>query len=103
MHDIIGDIHGHASRLEAQLRRIGHEQDSQGCRHSEHQVIFVGDFIGRNAAPAVTGEHEFNAPVFKTPYPEQPGERSRPHSDKTAISIPRSWIGSAKIVPFITK
>jgi len=99
MYDIIGDIHGHASRLEALLRHMGYQQDSEGWSHPERQAIFVGDFIDRgpeqvetyrlvrsmidrDAALAVMGNHEFNAVAFKTPHPEQPGERMRPHTDK---------------------
>ena len=47
MYDIIGDIHGHSSRLEALLRHMGYEQDRHGWRHPERQAIFVGDFIDR--------------------------------------------------------
>jgi hypothetical protein len=99
MYDIIGDIHGHASRLEQLLERMGYERDSDGWQHPDCQAIFVGDFIDRGpeqietyrlvrsmidrgAGLAVMGNHEFNAVAFKTPHPEQPGERLRPHSDK---------------------
>lgn len=99
MYDIIGDIHGHASRLEQLLKRMGYERDGDGWRHPDRQAIFVGDFIDRGpeqvgtyrlvrsmidrgAALAVMGNHEFNAVAFKTPHPEQPGERLRPHTEK---------------------
>ena len=99
MYDVIGDIHGHASRLETLLRQLGYEQDTDGWRHPERQVIFVGDFIDRGpeqvdtyclvrsmielgAALAVMGSHEFNVVAFKTPPPEESGGRLRPHTDK---------------------
>jgi len=99
MYDIIGDIHGHASRLEQLLERMGYERDADSWRHPDRQAIFVGDFIDRGpeqietyrlvramidrgAALAVMGNHEFNAVAFKTPDPAQPGERLRPHTDK---------------------
>lgn len=99
MYDIIGDIHGHASRLERLLERMGYERDAESWRHPDRQAIFVGDFIDRGpeqietyllvrsmidrgAALAVMGNHEFNAVAFKTPHPEDPGERLRPHTEK---------------------
>ena len=99
MYDIIGDIHGHASRLEQLLERMGYERDADSWRHPDRQAIFVGDFIDRGpeqietyrlvramidrgAALAVMGNHEFNAVAFKTPHPDQHGERLRAHTDK---------------------
>jgi len=99
MYDIIGDIHGHACRLEQLLERIGYERDAKSWRHPHLQAIFVSDFIDRGpeqietyrlmrsmidrgAALAVMGNHEFNAVAFKTPHPEEPGERLRPHTEK---------------------
>jgi hypothetical protein len=99
MYDIIGDIHGHASRLEQLLERIGYERDAGGWSHPDRQAVFVGDFIDRGpeqietyrlvrsmidrgAALAVMGNHEFNAVAFKTLHPEQPGEPLRPHTEK---------------------
>ena len=99
MYDIIGDIHGHASRLQQLLEQMGYERDAQSWRHPDRQAIFVGDFIDRGpeqietyrlvramidsgAALAVMGNHEFNAVAFKTPHPEEPGEPLRPHTQK---------------------
>jgi len=99
MYDIIGDIHGHASRLEQLFERMGYERDAKSWRHPDRQAIFVGDFIDRGpdqietyrlvramidrgAALAVMGNHEFNAVAVKTPHPEDPGERLRPHTEK---------------------
>jgi hypothetical protein len=78
---------------------MGYERDAQSWRHPDRQAIFVGDFIDRGpeqietyrlvramidrgAALAVMGNHEFNAVAFKTPHPEEPGERLRPHTQK---------------------
>ncbi|TQE90229.1 MAG: hypothetical protein FKY71_20485 [Spiribacter salinus] len=83
MYDIVGDIHGHASRLEQLLERMGYKRDVKSWRHPDRQAIFVGDFIDRGpeqietyrlvramldrgAALAVMGNHEFNAVAFKT-------------------------------------
>ena len=47
MYDIIGDVHGHASQLEALLKKLGYEKKNGCYRHSERTVIFVGDLIDR--------------------------------------------------------
>lgn len=99
MYDIIGDIHGHASRLEKLLEQMAYEQDAHSWRHPDRQAIFVGDFIDRGpeqvetyrlvramihrgAALAVMGNHEFNAVAFKMPHPDQNGEHLRSHTEK---------------------
>lgn len=94
--DIIGDIHGQADKLEALLRTLGYREAAGAWRHSERQVIFVGDFIDRGPAQlrsvtiarkmldagtalAVMGNHELNAIAWHTPDPGRPGEYLRPH------------------------
>ena len=77
-YDIIGDVHGHADKLESLLAKLGYSR-SNGCwRHPRRKAIFLGDFIDRGpcqlrsveiprrmvaegAALAVMGNHEFNA------------------------------------------
>jgi hypothetical protein len=76
--DIIGDVHGHADRLEALLRRLNYEHRQGAWRHPERTAIFVGDLIDRGpgqirtlhvvrdmveagSAEAVMGNHELNA------------------------------------------
>jgi len=95
-YDIIGDIHGHADKLEALLARIGYSRRQGVWRHPQRQAIFVGDFIDRGpkqldsvdiarrmvdggSALAVMGNHEFNAIGWHTPNPRNPGEFLRPH------------------------
>ena len=97
MYDIIGDVHGHASQLEALLKKLGYEKKNGCYRHSERTAIFVGDLIDRGpeinevlsiaqgmvtagSAVVVMGNHEFNALAYNTPDPEQPGEFLRPHA-----------------------
>ena len=99
MYDIVGDIHGHASRLAQLLERLGYAQDAQSWHHPARQLIFVGDFIDRGpeqvetyrlvramidrgAALAVMGNHEFNAVAYNTPHPDQNAEYLRPHTHK---------------------
>lgn len=98
-YDIIGDIHGHASELQALLLGMGYRRHGHGYRHSTRKAIFVGDFIDRgpaiwdvlqivrsmvdaNDALAVMGNHEYNAIAFHTPVPNQPSAWIRPHSEK---------------------
>ena len=46
-YDIVGDIHGHAEKLQRLLRRLGYEERDGIYRHASRQLIFVGDFIDR--------------------------------------------------------
>lgn len=97
--DIIGDIHGHADALKSLLLNLGYERHGEGYRHSNRQVVFVGDFFDRGPAIgdvvrtaramvdagdafAVMGNHEYNAIAFHTSQPGRAGQWFRPHSDK---------------------
>jgi hypothetical protein len=99
--DIIGDIHGHASKLEDRLRGLGYTigPDTGAYRHADRRAVFVGDLIDRGpeqlrtleivkamvdsgSALIVMGNHEFNAIAYATEDPERPGDYRRPHSDK---------------------
>ena len=90
MYDVIGDIHGHADALRRLLAVLGYEQRDGCYRHTERQVVFVGDFIDRGpaiqavleivramvdggAALAVMGNHEFNAVAFHMEHPDANG------------------------------
>ena len=94
---IIGDIHGHADKLEALLLHLGYENSSGVYQHSNAKVVFLGDFIDRGSqhrqvleivrsmvdqghALAVMGNHEFNAICYHTQHPET-ADPLRPHSD----------------------
>jgi hypothetical protein len=99
-HDIIGDIHGHADRLEALLKELGYSHRNSAWRHPTRTAIFVGDFIDRGpgqlrtlalvrdmldagSARATMGNHEFNAIAWATPDPESDGHHLRPrHGEK---------------------
>ncbi len=101
-HDIIGDIHGHADRLEVLLTELGYRHRGGAWRHPSRAAIFVGDFVDRGpgqlrtlelvrammdagSARAVMGNHEFNAIAWATPDPLRDGHhlRSR-HGEKGA-------------------
>jgi len=99
MYDLIGDIHGHADALKRLLDKLGYSLRGDHYQHSERKVIFVGDFIDRGkqiketlnivrsmvdngAALSVMGNHEYNAIMYHTPDPKNPGNYLREHSKK---------------------
>jgi hypothetical protein len=101
MHDLIGDIHGHADALQQLLRQLGYSKQKGVYRHPERQTIFLGDFIDRGpqiretleivrpmidsgSALAVMGNHELNALAFHSPDPDKPGDHLRPHDEKNS-------------------
>jgi hypothetical protein len=88
--DIIGDIHGHADKLEALLSKLGYRHRQGAWRHPSRSAIFVGDLIDRGpgqlrtlkivrdmieagSAKATMGNHEFNAIAWATPDPIEDG------------------------------
>ena len=56
--DIIGDVHGHACKLKALLRRLGCAERDGAWRHTEpsRTAVFVGDYIDRGPAQVETIE-----------------------------------------------
>ena len=97
-YDIIGDIHGCNTTLQALLEKLGYTRCDGIYRHAERRVIFLGDFIDRGpqqravlntvrpmiaagAALAVMGNHEFNAIAWATP-DKSGGGYLRAHSDR---------------------
>jgi hypothetical protein len=98
-YDVIGDVHGCASKLKGLLAALGYETRSGVHRHPERQAIFIGDIIDRGdehketidliramvdaeSAYLVMVNHEFNAISYATPNPEIPGEYMRPRNEK---------------------
>ena len=78
MYDIIGDIHGHADKLEALLKKMGYQEIAGVYQHPERTLVSVGDLIDRGPkqrrsvdiirkmtengfAHCIMGNHEFNA------------------------------------------
>jgi len=99
-YDVIGDIHGCATELEALLDELGYAPDGVdgAYRHPERKAVFVGDLIDRGpeqlrvleivkamvdagAARMVLGNHEFNAMAYATEWPAGSGKYLRPHDD----------------------
>lgn len=81
--DLIGDIHGHASELEALLTKMDYKKNEKGVfQHPDRRIaIFVGDLIDRGPgirealhivknmtdngnAICILGNHEYNAICF---------------------------------------
>ncbi len=78
-YDLIGDIHGHAAKLENLLKKLGYVSTAEGWKApAGRQAVFVGDLIDRGPeqvkvvdivrrmvetgqAHAVMGNHELNA------------------------------------------
>ncbi|CRZ16233.1 metallophosphoesterase [Mycolicibacterium neworleansense] len=102
-YDIIGDVHGCATQLQALLAELGYQKASNTSeyRHPERQAIFVGDLIDRGdeqlqalqivkdmveagSAKIVMGNHEFNALAYDTEWPVGSGQYLRPRSAKNA-------------------
>ena len=94
MTDIIGDIHGHADKLELLLQKLGYELKDGSYAHSTRKVLFVGDYIDRGPkiretlkivkamvdsknAIALMGNHEYNALCFH--FQETEGGHLRKH------------------------
>lgn len=99
-YDVIGDVHGCATQLEALLTTLGYDiADSDSAyRHPRRRAIFVGDLIDRGeqqhrvlqlvkrmvdtgTARIVMGNHEFNAIAYDTEWPPGSGKYLRPHDD----------------------
>src|SRR6187399_3165836 len=100
MYDFIGDIHGHADKLEALLGKLGYTISNGSYAHPERKVVFVGDYIDRGSkisetldivrhmadsgnAVALMGNHEYNALCFH--YPESEGGHLRKHEIKNIL------------------
>lgn len=96
-YDIIGDIHGHADKLERLLLKLGYRMRDGIYRQAGHQPVFVGDFIDRGQqnrrtievvrnmvmygdGHAVMGNHEYNAVCYHTRKNGSPTDYLRPHS-----------------------
>lgn len=98
--DLIGDIHGHADKLEELLQKLGYSKQNNFYSHPERKVLFVGDYIDRGpkiretleivknmveneSAIALMGNHEYNALCFHIQ--ETEGGHLRKHLIKNII------------------
>lgn len=97
MYDIIGDVHGHAERLESLLEKLGYQNTDGVWRHPHRKLISVGDLVDRGPyqrrsvdiiramheageAFVIMGNHEFNAVAWATM--DADGQPLRPHTKK---------------------
>ncbi len=81
MYDFIGDIHGHADKLEQLLEKLDYQQKDGVYGHPTRKAFFLGDFIDRGPkvkqvlqivrpmvekgfAKSVMANHEFNLICF---------------------------------------
>ena len=100
MIDFIGDIHGHADKLEALLQKLGYTKTNGAYGHPHRKVIFIGDYIDRGPkiretlqivkamvdnqnAIALMGNHEYNALCFH--FKKHKGGHLREHLIKNII------------------
>ncbi len=100
MIDFIGDIHGHADKLEELLFKMGYNKSNGSYSHPTRMVLFVGDYIDRGPkiretleivksmvesknAIALMGNHEYNALCFH--FQETEGGHLRKHLIKNII------------------
>lgn len=107
MYDIIGDIHGQASKLEQLLLRMGYKLTNGFYSHPSKKAIFVGDYIDRGSeilktielvknmvengsAYAIMGNHEMSAITYfeqkkaKTISRRQESKKTRKHRKSIA-------------------
>ena len=100
MIDFIGDIHGHAEKLDALLNKLGYSYKNGSYSHPGRKVVFVGDYIDRGPqirktleivkrmaesenAIVLMGNHEYNALCFHEQ--EKEGGHLRKHEIKNII------------------
>ncbi|MDX1472473.1 MAG: metallophosphoesterase, partial [Flavobacteriaceae bacterium] len=100
MTDLIGDIHGHADKLEELLQKLGFKKHEGVYSHPNRKALFVGDYIDRGPkiketleivkgmvdaghAIALMGNHEYNALCFH--YQETEGGHLRKHLIKNIL------------------
>lgn len=100
MIDLIGDIHGHADKLEALLQKLGYRKIDKVYAHPSRKALFVGDYIDRGpqiretlqivksmvehaGAIALMGNHEYNALCFHAQ--KNKGGHVRKHSIKNIV------------------
>ncbi len=100
MFDFIGDVHGHADKLEELLVKLGYTSNDNVYAHPQRKAFFVGDYIDRGPkikktlkivqsmvdsenAIALMGNHEYNAICFHAK--KNSGGHLRDHSIKNII------------------
>lgn len=108
-YDLIGDVHGCAHTLAHLLDAMGYRKQRGVWRHSERQVIFLGDIIDRGPrirealhlvwdmvdagqAHCIIGNHEFNALGWYMLAPPESGKAFvREHSPRFAMLLQETF------------
>lgn len=101
MYDFIGDIHGHAGKLEQLLQKLGYQKKGESYQHSKgRKIFFLGDYIDRGPkiretlqivksmvdsenALAIMGNHEYNALCYF--FEDKKGGHLRKHYIKNTV------------------
>ena len=132
IYDVIGDVHGKASLLEKLLRALGYRRARASGAYvaSGRMAVFLGDLIDRGeqqletvgivrsmcdegSAFCVLGNHEFNAVMYATEDPSNPGRYLRKHTEANerqhamflrqfgdvGAPLHREWVGWFKTLP----
>ncbi len=84
VYDVIGDIHGHASKLELSLLQMGYKLSGRGYKAPQgRQAVFRGDLIDRGPEQLGFCSHgvSFDTENFR-------GIRSFGRTDGTAVPVP---------------
>jgi len=103
-YDFIGDIHGHADRLQLLLEKLGYRLKNGVYGHSDGEriAVFLGDYIDRGPAIrktleivramtdakralAIMGNHEYNAICFHIQSPAGTDRWMRSRNDKNVF------------------
>jgi Calcineurin-like phosphoesterase len=102
-YDVIGDIHGHADKLDALLKRLGYAQiEGRWVPPAGRKAIFLGDLIDRGPkqlqvlqtvrsmvdagdAHCLMGNHELNAIAWVTENREKPGAYLRDRANPSKL------------------
>lgn len=119
-YDIIGDVHGCATKLQTLLGGLGYEPDDLGVyRHPERTAVFVGDLIDRGdeqlrvlemvkamvdagSAHIVMGNHEFNAIAWAMGLREHSEKNTKQHRaflDQLTQDQQQEYVAWFKTIP----
>ena len=95
-YDVIGDVHGHADKLESLLDQMGYTNDMGTWAHASRRAVFVGDLIDNGPQQLATvnivrdmaaagsalvsmGNHEFNAIAWHRGWRERSKKNQEQH------------------------
>lgn len=107
-YDIIGDVHGHAAKLEGLLSQLGYKIQDDVWFHESRSVVFLGDLVDygpqqletvaivrrmqkAGTAQVIMGNHEFNAIAWFNGWREKNQKNYEQHEPflKAIVGQPR--------------